>query len=98
VIFAVFAKVTIAKFVTAAKENFMTIPMANLEQGQLAIIDSFVESGPFARRARDIGLIPGMEIIFRKAAPLGDPMEIRLRNHSVMIRKDDAKKIMVRMA
>ena len=43
-----------------------------------------------------MGLIPHTEVSVRKAAPLGDPIEISLRGYTMTIRKDDAAKIEVR--
>ena len=45
----------------------------------------------------DMGLIPHTEVTVRKAAPLGDPIEIFLRGYTMTIRKDDAAMIEVRM-
>ena len=41
-------------------------------------------------RLLDMGLIPGTEVTVCKLAPLGDPMEIRLRGYELTLRKDDA--------
>ena len=42
-----------------------------------------------------MGVTPGTRLIVRKLAPLGDPMEIRLRDYSLTIRKKDASDILV---
>ncbi len=43
-----------------------------------------------------MGLIPGTAVSVRKIAPLGDPMEIRLRGYELTLRREDAKKIGVK--
>lgn len=55
--------------------------------------------GERALRCRflDMGLIPKTKVVVKKIAPMGDPIEIRLRNYELTIRKEDAKKIEVSM-
>lgn len=43
----------------------------------------------------DMGLTPGVEITLIKAAPMGDPLEIRVRGYELTLRKDDAAKIKI---
>ena len=49
--------------------------------------------GALRRRLLDMGLTPGTEVMVRKMAPMGDPMEIHLRGYELTLRLDDAKKI-----
>ena len=51
--------------------------------------------GPVKRRIMDMGLTKGVEIFVRKVAPLGDPMELNIRNYELSIRKADAQMIEV---
>lgn len=51
--------------------------------------------GPVKRRIMDMGITKGTVITVRKVAPLGDPLEINLRNYELSIRKDDAKMVEV---
>ncbi len=68
-----------------------------LEQGKDAIIAS-VECGEASLRKHilDMGLTPGTEVTFVKCAPMGDPMEVRLRGYELTLRKEDAAHIYVR--
>ena len=43
----------------------------------------------------DMGLTPGVEVTLIKTAPMGDPLEIRLRGYELTLRKDDAAKITI---
>lgn len=52
-------------------------------------------TGPLKRRIMDMGLTKGTEIFVRKVAPLGDPIQINLRNYELSIRKADAELIEV---
>ena len=42
------------------------------------------------RRLFDMGITPGIEIVMRKKAPLGDPIEITLRGYELTLRKAEA--------
>ena len=42
------------------------------------------------RRIMDMGITKGVEIYVRKVAPLGDPVEITVRNYELSVRKADA--------
>lgn len=49
--------------------------------------------GALKRRIMDMGITKGVEIYIRKVAPLGDPLEITVRNYELSIRKADAELI-----
>lgn len=49
-----------------------------------------------ARRLLDMGLIPRTEVTLQKIAPMGDPIQIRVRGYELTLRIEDAKKIEVR--
>lgn len=51
--------------------------------------------GPVKRRIMDMGITKGVEIFVRKVAPLGDPMELNIRNYELSVRKSDAEMIEV---
>lgn len=50
-------------------------------------------SGPVKRRIMDMGITKGVEIYIQKTAPLGDPIELKVRGYELSIRKEDAKLI-----
>ena len=51
--------------------------------------------GAVKRRIMDMGITRGTEILVRKVAPLGDPMELNLRGYELSLRKADAGMIEV---
>ncbi len=51
--------------------------------------------GAVKRRIMDMGITKGVEIYVRKVAPLGDPIEINVRNYELSLRKADAEMIEV---
>jgi len=51
--------------------------------------------GALKRRIMDMGITKGVEVYVRKVAPLGDPIEITVRDYELSIRKGDAELIEV---
>ena len=51
--------------------------------------------GAVKRRIMDMGITKGVEIYVRKVAPLGDPIEIKVRGYELSLRKNDAELIEV---
>lgn len=54
--------------------------------------------GALRDRLLDMGLTPRTEIMVRKVAPMGDPIEITLRGYELTLRKEDARLIEVQEA
>lgn len=51
--------------------------------------------GAVRRRIMDMGITKGVEVYVRKAAPLGDPIEVMVRGYELSLRKADAQMILV---
>ena len=51
--------------------------------------------GAIKRRIMDMGITKGTTVTLRKVAPLGDPLELRVRGYELSIRKSDAEMIEV---
>ena len=51
--------------------------------------------GAIKRRIMDMGLTKGVDVQIRKAAPLGDPIEVTVRGYELSIRKADAEMVEV---
>ena len=64
--------------------------------GQSATVVRLCGEGPVKRRIMDMGITKGVEIFVRKVAPLGDPMELKVRGYELSLRKTDAEIIEVR--
>ena len=60
-----------------------------------AIITAVGGEGPLRCRLLDMGLIPKTPVRVEKVAPLGDPIELRVRGYSLSLRKEDARSIEV---
>lgn len=51
--------------------------------------------GAIKRRIMDMGITKGVEIFVRKVAPLGDPLEVKVRSFELSLRKADAEMVEV---
>ena len=63
--------------------------------GQTVTVSRINGTGAVKRRIMDMGITKGAEIYMRKAAPLGDPVEITVRGYELSLRKADAEMIFV---
>lgn len=71
-----------------------TFTLDQLSPGQSGtILTVGSQRGPVKRRLVDMGLTPGVEVLLRKVAPFGDPLELTLRGYELSLRKEDAKYI-----
>lgn len=50
-----------------------------------------------SRRLMEMGLLPGTGVRVVRIAPLGDPMELRLRDYALSVRRSEAAQITVRL-
>ena len=58
--------------------------------GETVKVTKIAGEGPIKRRIMDMGITKDVEIYVRKVAPLGDPVEITVRNYELSVRKADA--------
>lgn len=63
--------------------------------GATAKVKKLHGEGAIKRRIMDMGLTKGTEVFVRKVAPLGDPIEIKVRGYELSLRKADAEHIEV---
>ena len=64
-----------------------------LKVGQSGTILSVGGDGALRCRLLDMGLIPHTRVTLQKVAPMGDPLEIRIRGYELTLRVEDAEKI-----
>ena len=66
-----------------------------LRVNQKARVRTITAQGELGRRIRDLGLVPGTEIIVVGKAPLRDPVALRLRDFTLTMRNSEADHILV---
>ena len=69
--------------------------LKDLKVGETAVVKRLHGEGPVKRRIMDMGLTKGVAVHLRKVDPLGDPMELTVRNYELSIRKADAEMVEV---
>lgn len=64
--------------------------LRDVKIGETARVKKLHGEGAVKRRIMDMGITKGVEVYVRKVAPLGDPVEITVRNYELSLRKEDA--------
>ncbi len=64
--------------------------LSDFTVGERGVIKSVSGEGRIRRRLFDMGVTPGAEVVMRKLAPLGDPIEVTLRGYELTLRKIEA--------
>ncbi|OGW34620.1 MAG: iron transporter FeoA [Nitrospirae bacterium GWD2_57_9] len=69
--------------------------LAMLKPGEKGKITKMGALGSLKRRLMDMGVLVGEEVRVEKIAPLGDPLEVTVRNYQLSLRKKEAEGIEV---
>ena len=69
--------------------------LKQVKVGQTCTVKRVHGEGALRRRIMDMGITKGVEIYVRKVAPLGDPIEITVRDYELSVRTNDAELIEV---
>ena len=69
--------------------------LESLPPGVAGRVVSVSGSGAVARRLMEMGVVPGARVCVIRTAPLGDPIEIRVRNYHLALRRSEAQTIRV---
>jgi ferrous iron transport protein A len=72
-----------------------TVSLDGLRAGVPARVLAVRGEGAVARRLMEMGVVPGAPVRVIKAAPLGDPLEVRVRNYHLALRRTEAQTITV---
>jgi Fe2+ transport system protein FeoA len=64
--------------------------LARVPVGSTAIVSRVSGTRRVVRRLLEMGLVPGTPVTVHREAPLGDPVELRVRNYALSIRRVDA--------
>lgn len=69
--------------------------LRDIPNGETVRVKKIHGQSDIKRRIMNMGITKGTEVMVRKVAPLGDPVEINIRGYELSIRKDDAEIIEV---
>lgn len=64
-----------------------------LRPKEKAVVTGIGGRGPVRRRLIDMGITPGANVMLKKTAPFGDPLEINVRGYSLSMRKSEAAQV-----
>lgn len=67
----------------------------DLSVGEESLVLKVLGAGPIRRRLMDMGVVKGTKISVEKIAPMGDPIEVKVKGYSLTFRKEDAKNIII---
>jgi ferrous iron transport protein A len=71
------------------------VKLSELPIGTGGIVREFPKQGAAFLRMREMGLLVGTPITLVRAAPLGDPLEIKVRGYNLTLRKTEAEHVLV---
>lgn len=69
--------------------------LSDLKVSSKATVQGFQGESRLNERLMELGIVPGTQVLLKRFAPLGDPMEITVRGYSLSIRKEDARQILI---
>lgn len=73
----------------------MMSTLKELIPGERGKIKAVKGSGPIRKRIMDMGLVPGVELVMERYAPLGDPIEVKNNGFHLSLRKEEADTIIL---
>ena len=79
------------------KATERSLPLHELKIGQRGTILRVGGEGPAKRRMMDMGLVAGTEVKVVRVAPLGDPIEFRIKGYSLSLRRSEARNVTVEL-
>lgn len=71
------------------------IKLSELSVGATATVREFPRAGTATLRLREMGVLPGTPVTLVRTAPLGDPIEIKVRGYHLTLRKTEAEHVLV---
>lgn len=72
-----------------------SVSLSTLAVGASAVVRDFPKLGSAFIRLREMGVLPGTRVTLVRTAPLGDPLEIKVRGYSLTLRKSEADHVLV---
>ena len=67
--------------------------LSELQVGESGVVKRISATGKLRRRIFDMGITPGVSIVIKKVAPLGDPIEVTIRGYELSLRRDEASQV-----
>ena len=71
------------------------VKLSELAVGASAVVRELRKSGTASLRLREMGLLVGTPVVLVRTAPMGDPLEIKIRGYHLTLRKSEAEHVLV---
>lgn len=71
------------------------VKLSELPMGGSGVVREFPQKGASFLRLREMGVLPGTTVTLVRTAPMGDPLEIRVRGYNLTLRKSEAAAVVV---
>jgi ferrous iron transport protein A len=71
--------------------------LSDLKPGQIGTVVRVEGEKPVRRRMMDMGIVRGADVLVKRVAPLGDPIEFVVRSYSLSLRRTEAQAVEVEM-
>ena len=78
-------------------DGYSRVPLSSLIPGQQGIIMRVGGQRNFRRRLLEMGMVPGETIMVERVAPLGDPVEFRVKGYHLSLRRQDTTQIDIQL-
>ena len=75
-----------------------SVKLSDLSIGSTAIVREMPKQGSAFLRLREMGLLPGTTVQLIRTAPMGDPLEIKVRGYHLTLRKSEAAHVVVELS
>jgi ferrous iron transport protein A len=75
-----------------------TVKLSELGVGAGGVVHSYPKAGAAFLRLREMGLLPGTAVTLVRTAPLGDPLEIKVRGYHLTLRKSEAEHVLIELS
>ena len=73
----------------------MSQKISDLQPGTRFRITGFRSNTDYEAQLRRLGMVPGTQVTLLRRAPLGDPVEVRLRGYSLALRPSEADEVAI---
>jgi Fe2+ transport system protein FeoA len=71
------------------------LTLASVEPGKTVRIKKLKGTESFKKRLMSMGIMPGVEVLVERIAPLGDPIEVKAKGYRLSLRREEARNILV---
>jgi Fe2+ transport system protein FeoA len=73
------------------------VSLSQISVGSTAVVREYPKTGSAYLRLREMGMLPGTRITLQRVAPMGDPIEIKVRGYRLTLRKSEAEHVLVEL-